>query len=156
MVFEADAQQPIQHLSRELRSMPDVGNLEARHEGERIGPIGARIAGDRGFGVTSGALLQVAWLGRAVAVEACAIAPLRVEFDPVGRIGNHEPWLTLAQQARHGFRVRRVSAQHAMRPQEPEIAGPRHWRFRQRRCRVGLFLVVKQKQFVDFARDRNR
>ena len=44
---EADAKQAIEHLPRELRGMPDLGNLETRNERERVGPVGACIESHR-------------------------------------------------------------------------------------------------------------
>ena len=72
--------------------------------------------------MASGALLHVARLGRPAAVQAGAIAPLGIQFNPVRRIGHHQPRLALAQQPRHGFSAGRVAAEHAMRPQQPQVA----------------------------------
>ena len=60
---EADPQQAVQHLAREFGSVPDVGDLEARHQFEGFGPVGARVAGDRRLGVALGPVLHVAGLG---------------------------------------------------------------------------------------------
>ena len=104
-VEEADPQQAVQHFAREHRCVPDVGDLEARHQFEGFGPIGAGVAGDGGFGVALGALLHVAGLGRPAAVQAGAIAPFGIELDAVRRIGDHQLRLAVAQQPRHILRA---------------------------------------------------
>ena len=112
---EADPQQAVEHFARELRCVPDVRDLEARHQFEGFGPVGARVAGDRGFGVALGPVLHVAGFGGPAAVQAGAVAPFGIELDSVRRIGHHQLRLALAQQPRHGFRAGRVAAEDAMR-----------------------------------------
>ena len=65
LVQKADAQKPVEHFAREYRGVPNVRDLQAGHELESVGPIGARVAGDRGFCVAGGAVLHVAGLRRA-------------------------------------------------------------------------------------------
>ena len=112
VVQEADPQQSVQHLARELRGVPDVGHLQAGHQFERVGPICPRIARDRGFGVALACrLLHVTRAsGRPAAVQAGAVAPFRVEFDSVGRVCDHQPRLSVAQEPRHDLRARRIAA----------------------------------------------
>jgi hypothetical protein len=55
VVKKANAKQPVQNLAREFRCVPDVGHLETRDEREGIGPVSARVAGNRSLGVTRGA-----------------------------------------------------------------------------------------------------
>ena len=95
---EPDAQEAVQHLPRKLRGVPDIGDLEARHQFERLGPVGPRVSGDGGFGVALGPVLHVAGLGRAAAVQARAVAPFGVELNSVRRISHHQPWSALAQE----------------------------------------------------------
>jgi hypothetical protein len=57
---------------------------------------------NRGLGVTRRSFLH-AWLGASVPVQSSAITPLRVEFDAVRRIRNHQPRLVLTQQPRDRF-----------------------------------------------------
>ena len=52
----ADAQQPIEHLARELTGVPHAGHLETRDQRESIGSISARVAGDHCFRVALGGL----------------------------------------------------------------------------------------------------
>src|ERR1035437_8406773 len=63
MMFEADAQQAVQNLARELRGVPDVRNLQARHEFESLGPVGPRVSRDGRLSVAFRAVLHVAGLG---------------------------------------------------------------------------------------------
>ena len=39
-----NCQQAVEHLSRELRCVPDVGHLEARHQHEGFRPVRSRVA----------------------------------------------------------------------------------------------------------------
>src|SRR5437016_946771 len=61
-----------------------------------------------------GPLLHVAGLSRAMLVEASSVTPFGVKLYAVRRIGDHEKRLAIAEKASHGFRVGRISAQHAM------------------------------------------
>ena len=90
MMLEADPQKAVQHLAREHRCMPDVSDLETRDQFERLRPVGARVAGDRGFGVPLGALLHVAGLGRAASVQAGSIAPLGIKLNTVWRVRHQQ------------------------------------------------------------------
>ena len=111
VVQEADPQQAVEHLAREHRGVPDVSDLEARHQFECFGPVGPGVAGDRGLGVALGPLLHVAGLGRPAAVQAGAIAPLGIELDAVGRVGDHQLRLAVAQEPRHILRAGGVAAE---------------------------------------------
>src|SRR5260370_32216343 len=86
VVQEPDAQQAVQYLAREFAGVPDVGHLEIRNKGEGIGPVSARVAGNRSLGVTRGALLHVARLGRPAAIQSSAIAPLRIQTYSIRRV----------------------------------------------------------------------
>src|SRR5688500_6141440 len=77
-IKKSDAKQSVQYLARVQGSMPDVADPNAWHERERLGPIRPSVAGDGCFGVALGALLHVAGLGRATAIQAGAITPLRI------------------------------------------------------------------------------
>src|SRR5580700_6232859 len=96
VVQEPKLEQSVQHLASELRSMPNIRSLEAGNQRECLRPSGTSIAR--------------AWLGRTVAVQAGAIAPLRVEFDSIRRICDHQPRLTLADQPRDYSRAGCVAA----------------------------------------------
>ena len=61
VVQEADAEEAIEHFASEYRGVPHVADLQAGHERERVAPIGARIAADRGFGVAGGAASSCNW-----------------------------------------------------------------------------------------------
>ena len=84
-----------------IGSVPDVRDLEARHQFESFGPIRPGVAGDGGFGVALRALLHVAGLGRAAAVQAGAITPLGIELDAVRRVGHQQLRLAILQEPRH-------------------------------------------------------
>src|SRR5260370_30237910 len=73
-------------LVSEDRGVPDVSDLDARHQFEGFTPVCARVAGDGGLRVTPRALLHVASLSRSTAIQAGPIAPLGVELDPVLRV----------------------------------------------------------------------
>ena len=49
---EADPQQAIENFPGVFRSVPHVGRLNTRDERERVGPVGARVTGDRSLIVT--------------------------------------------------------------------------------------------------------
>ena len=104
--------------------MPHVGDLEARDQRERFGPVGARVAGDRGLGVASGAVLHVARLGRPAAVQAGAITPFAIELNPVRRVRNEQPRLALTQEPRDGLRAGGVPTKHAVRTTKPQVSRP--------------------------------
>src|SRR5579862_85389 len=100
MMKEPDPQQAVQNLARECAGVPNVGHLETRNESIGIGPISPRVAGNRGLGMTGGALLHVARLGGAATIESRSIAPLGIQFDTVRRVGDHQARLALAKQPR--------------------------------------------------------
>ena len=50
-------------------------------------------------------------------IQSGPIAPLGIEFDAVGRIGDHQAWLALAQQPGDRFRRRSIRAEHSVRSQ---------------------------------------
>ncbi len=116
---------PVEHLARVDAGVPHVSDLKTRHQRERLRPIGARVAGDRGLGVAFGALLHVTRLGRAASVQSRAIAPLRIEAIPYGGSVTMQQRLALAEQPRDVFRAGRVAAQHAVLAAEPQITRPR-------------------------------
>ena len=160
-VQEADAQQAVENLAREHRGVPDVSDLQARHQFEGLRPVGARVAGDRRFGVALGAVLHVAGFGGPAAVQAGAVAPFGIELDAVRRIGDHQQRLALAQQPRHGFRRwwhrRTAPGADCGVAAEPQVAGAGHGILGQRRRRVGLVVVIRaSQQIVDLLRDRSR
>src|SRR5689334_20963716 len=110
--------------------MPHVCDLEAGDERERLRPVGARVAGDRSFGVALRAPLQITGRGWTATVQAGAIPPLGIELDAIGGVGHHQERLALAEQPRHRVRAGGVTAQHAVLitilAAEPEIAGTRY------------------------------
>src|SRR5260370_10470945 len=79
--------------------MPDVRDLETRDKFKGLGPIRPRVPRDGGFGVPLRALLHVAGLGRAAAVQAGAIAPFGIELDTIRRVGGHYSWAMFTQDA---------------------------------------------------------
>ncbi len=113
MMEEANPQQPVQHFASELGRMPHVRHLETRHELERLRPVGSRVAGDRGLGVTLRAALHVRRLGRAVLVDSSSVPPFRIQFDSVRRICHHQPRLAFAEQAARPLRP--TSHRHTVR-----------------------------------------
>jgi hypothetical protein len=109
-MLEADPKQTIQHFAREFRSVPDVGNLEARHQRERVGLVRTRIAGDRRFRVTIRTLLHVRRLCRAMAVQLRPIAPFGIELDAIWGVCDHQSGQRFPQQPCDHFRVRGIPA----------------------------------------------
>src|ERR1039458_7718191 len=59
--------------------VPNVGDLQAGHESKRVGPVGARVAGDRGFRMAFGPVLHVAGFGGPIAD--------RVSIPPTDHLG---------------------------------------------------------------------
>ena len=123
MMLEADAQKAVQNFARELRCVPHVRDLQARHQFKSLRPICAGVSGNGGLSVALRSVLHIAGLGGILRVsfggclarcrsllsrrriQARPVAPLRIELDAVGRIGDHEQRLALAQQPRHSFRA---------------------------------------------------
>ena len=54
-IRKADPLEAIEHFPREDRSVPDVSDLQTRHERKSLRPVRARVAGDRCVGVACGA-----------------------------------------------------------------------------------------------------
>ena len=90
----------IEDFAGEDGRVPHIRHFDARHQLEGFRPIGARVRGNFRFGVTLSALFHVAGLGRPAAVQAGAVPPLAIQLDTVGRVGDHNSRLTLAQQLR--------------------------------------------------------
>ena len=137
--------------------MPDVGDLETRHQFKSIRPVGARVAGDRRFGVARRPMLHVAGLGRSAAVQPRPIPPFGVEFDPVGRVRDHQNWLAVAEQVRYGVRAGGVGAQDAVlmgrMATQPQVARPGHRVIGQWWRGIVLLVIVREEQqIVDFRR----
>lgn len=86
--------------------MPDISDLQAGHEFESFRPVGAGVAGNRGFGVPLGAVLHVAGLGGPAAIQPRSVPPFRVALDAVGRIRDQQDRLALAQQPSNSLRLR--------------------------------------------------
>jgi len=96
-------------------------------------------------------LLHVAGFGRPVAVESSPVAPFGVELNTVRRISNHQTRLALAQEPDDNIRIGGVSAEHSVRPKQPQIPRPGRRRFGKRRRGVGFFLIIERQQIVDLA-----
>src|SRR5262249_39642846 len=146
MVQETNPQQAVEHLPRELGGVPDVSDLEARDKGERIRPIGARVRRNGSLGVALGAVLEVARLGRATAVEPGAITPLGVELDAIRGISHHQEWPAVTQNLRHRVRTGRIAAQHTVWAAKPDVAWLGCCDIRQRWSSVGLFVIHRQAE----------
>jgi hypothetical protein len=115
--------------------------MEAGDQFERRGPVGARVAGNGGLGVALGAVLHVAGFGRPTAVQAGPIAPFRIEFDAVRRVGHHEDRLALAEETGNILRAGGVSAKHPVFAAKPQVAGAGHRILGNRRHVVGALFV---------------
>src|ERR1700692_2259060 len=89
-IQESDSLQAVQNFAGKYRCMPYIRNLQTRYEFEGFGPVGPRIPGDSRFSVALGPVFHVAGLGGPAPVESGPVAPFRVQFNPVRRIGNHE------------------------------------------------------------------
>jgi hypothetical protein len=129
---EAYPQQAVQNFARELRRMPNVANLQAGHQCERFRPIGARVRGNGRVPVAFGPLLHVARFGRAMFVDTCSIAPLRIELDTVRRISGEQQRCGLAQQPRNVVRAGRITAQQPVGSEEPQVTQARCGNVRKR------------------------
>jgi hypothetical protein len=119
MVEKADPQQTVENLAGELRRMPNVRHLEARHQCERVRPIGSRVTAYGGLVVTFGPVLHIAGFGRPAAIQAGAVTPFGIEFNTVRRVGDHQPRLALAEQPPDRLGRRGVAAKYSVIAQEP-------------------------------------
>src|ERR1700728_687247 len=113
-VQEADAEETIKNFARKKAGVPDVSDLQAGYQRERIRPVGPRVTGDGRLGVASRGLLHVAAFRRPAFVEAGPGTPLGVELNPIRRICDHEERPAVAQQARYYFGARCVATQDPM------------------------------------------
>jgi hypothetical protein len=97
-------------------------------------------------------MLHVTGLGGPATVEAGAVALFRIEFDPIGWIGNQQEGLAVAQEADHGVRTGGVPAEDpvliATIAAQPLVPQPGRWIFRQGRRDIGLFVVVGERQEI--------
>ena len=59
-------------------------------------------------------------------VDAPAMTPLRIIFDAVGRVGDHQMRHGIAQQKLHEVRVPAVAARDTMRSELPDVPRPRY------------------------------
>ena len=143
------AEQALQHLEGVDARVPDVADLEGRHEGERLGPVGPGVHADRGVAVARGVVpalgrrrlvvgLAVGGLAHHVrllgaghdapALDALAravvhaVAPGLVELDAVGRVRREQRRRRAVEEPRHVVGVRRVAAQEPMVAEHAELA----------------------------------
>src|ERR1035437_9221648 len=128
--------------------MPDVCDGEARDELERLAPVGARVAADRGVHVALFPL-QVARLRGNEPVDASAVAPLHVERDAVWRISEKKEWLLLPEKASHVGGIRAVAAEEPMLAEKIQVA-----RLRDRDDRrLGYIVGIRCARLALHARD---
>src|SRR5215469_10802366 len=134
MVDEPDTQQAVEYLTSESRCVPNVSGLQAGHQLEGFRPIGTVVSADRGLGMPLRSVLHIARLGRIIGIgfrprfaqwrallawggiQASAVAPLTVQLDSVGRVGDHQQRLAVAQEPGHILRLRGVPTQNSMIP----------------------------------------
>src|SRR5262249_16727230 len=146
---KSDAQQTVENLPRELRCVPNIGDLKARDELERFGPVGAGVGRDRSIVVALSPLLHIARLRRPAAAESGTVAPLRIKLDAVRRIGHHQSGLAVAEKTGHGVSACTVCAKDSMRATQPEIAWPRYWNFGGRRDVVAIVIRIGSEESVE-------
>ena len=120
--LEADPLQADGHLRGMDAGVPDVADLEGWDQSERLGPVGSRVAAERGVAMADGAPVAprgrrggVIGVGRAIDPHVRpfggtqgvvdAVAPGRVERHAVWRIGREERRLRTVEQAGHVLRV---------------------------------------------------
>src|ERR1019366_478237 len=129
--------------------MPDVCDGEARDELERLAPVGARVAADRGVRVALFPL-QVARLRGTEPVDAGAVAPLHVERDAVWRICEKKEWLLLPEKASDVRAIRAVPAEEPMLAEDVQFA-----RLRDRDDRrLGYIIRIRLSRLALHARDK--
>ena len=116
-----DQQQAIENFACELRGVPHVSHLEARHQCECFRPVCAGVAAYRSFVVALGSVLHIAGFGRSAAIQAGPITPLGIEFNPVRWVRNHQPRLALNE---HGIAVRAVEERVWERREEFLVLNP--------------------------------
>ena len=63
--------------------------------------------------------LQIAGLGWSTPIQSCPVAPLRIEFDTIGRIGHHDNRPAALQQSLHRFRASRIATEQTMFTEQP-------------------------------------
>jgi hypothetical protein len=99
------------------------------------------------------AMLHVAGLGGAAAIQSGAVSPFRVKLYPIRRVSHHESGLALAQQLRHSVWAGGIPAEDAMPAADTQVAESGHRVVRQRRRGVGFVLVIwDEQQIIDFLR----
>src|ERR1700690_3863394 len=171
VVYESDAQQSVENFPGELRGGPDIGDLKAGNQLEGFRPVSARVAGDGCLSVAFGPVFQVARLGGILRmgfagcltgwrplmtrsrVQAGAGSPLRVQFDSVRRVGDHEDRLAVAEGPRDVRRTQGIAAEDAMLvatvTAKPQVRDTGYRLLRKRRRGIGSFLVGDRKQAVE-------
>ena len=99
--------------------MPDVSDRARRGERERLAPVRPRVRGD-----ARGLVPGDPWLASsaAAAVQACAVTPAVVEFDPVRGIGRDQRRLGACEQRRDVLLVGCVPAHQPMRSELVDLA----------------------------------
>ena len=126
---------------------------EARDQRKRLRPIRARVAGNRGLPVTRRAPLPIARLGWPAAVEPGPVAPLRIEFDSVGRVRHHQQRPTRTEQPRDPIGFGRISTPHPMwlptAAAQPQIPRTGDGIFRQRRSHFLALLLREREEVID-------
>jgi hypothetical protein len=85
------------------------------------------------------------------AIQAGAVAPFGVQFDPIRRIGDHQERLALVEQVRDILRPRGVPAEDTVGPAEPQVAGQGRRILRNWWCRIGPLLIGQGQEPVNLA-----
>src|ERR1700693_1796573 len=136
LLLQVEADPPESHadLDREGGGVPHVGRVERGGEFKVIAPVSLRISGV--LRVLVALLAHVGALGKTQTVQPCAVAPLHVEFDPVRRIGEQEPWRGICEHLADIVGVRGVPAEEPVVSEDPEVARSGHRLLRGLGCLV--------------------
>src|SRR5262249_9071412 len=119
---------------------------------EGLGPVRARVFRDRCIAMAFCAAFHVRGFGRAMTIEASAIAPFRVELDTVGRVRHHQRWLDSSEHTGDILRRGPVAAEEWVRTEDPQIPSLGNWILRWSwRCVLRLLGEIRGKKSLQFS-----